>query len=553
MSNTVQVIPLGGLGEFGMNCTAIRFGDSILLMDAGVMFPSGGLRGLGIDLITPNITFLKEHRDQLLAVFLTHGHEDHIGGLPYILDEIPVPVYGSRLSLGFVRKRLDERGLNSKKLTSIQAGETIEIGPFTVEPLSITHSFPDSFCYAIKTPAGVIIWTGDFKVELTPTDNRHSDLGRLAEYGDEGVLLLASDSTNADVAGLSPSEHATKEPLRALFRKSEGRIFLSCFSSSIHRIQVVVDLAAEFDRFVVPLGRSMLSNITIARELGCLKIAEEQIISHAQWEEFAPEKLVFLATGTQGEPRSAMNRLAFDQYRKITIRPGDTIILSARIIPGNERTVSGMIDCFYRSGATVYDSRTSEVHSSGHGYQADLKIMLNLTRPKFFVPIHGEYRQLAKHAALAKDQGLKNDQIHILESGQVLQLDETESSLGGNVVSGYRYIDSARRKEIDLAEIKERRYMSQDGVILITLNLKKKTPFLGIPPGVACKGVLSGTAKLKLEKNLVKQINRALDTFNREELADDDKLSKLIIHRVKIFLKKETGKRPLVVPLIQRM
>lgn len=553
MGNTIQIIPLGGLGEFGMNCTAIRFRDSILLMDAGVMFPNGALRGLGIDLITPDITFLKEYRDQLLAVLLTHGHEDHIGGLPYILDEIPVPVYGSRLSLGFVRKRLDERGLDSKELTSIQAGETLEIGPFTIEPLSITHSFPDSFCYAIKTPAGAIIWTGDFKVELTPTDNRHSDLGRLAEYGDEGVLLLASDSTNASVSGLSPSEHATKEPLRALFRKSEGRIFLSCFSSSIHRIQVVVDLAAEFGRFIVPLGRSMLSNITIARELGYLKIGEERIVSHNRWKEFSPNELVFLATGTQGEPRSAMNRLAFDQYRKITIQPGDTIILSARIIPGNERNVSGMIDCFYRSGATVYDSRTSEVHSSGHGYQADLKIMLNLTRPKFFMPIHGEYRQLAKHAALAKDQGLKNDQIHILESGQVLQLDENESRIEGNVVSGYRYIDSARRKEIDLAEIKERRYMSEDGVVLVTINLKKKTPFLGIPPRVACRGILSGTDKLKLEKNLVKQVSRALDTCNKEKLTDDDKLSALITHRVKKFLKKEVGKRPLVIPLIQRM
>ena len=244
---------------------------------------------------------------------------------------------------------------------------------------------------------------------------------------------------------------------------------------------------------------------------------------------------------------------AFDQYRKITIRPGDTIILSARIIPGNERNVSGMIDCFYRSGATVYDSRTSEVHSSGHGYQADLKIMLNLTRPKFFIPIHGEYRQLAKHAALAKDQGLKNDQIRILESGQILQLDENESKIEGTVVSGYRYIDSARRKEIDLAEIKERRYMSEDGVVLITINLQKKAPVLSIPPGVACRGILSGTDKLKLEKSLVQQVVRALDTCNKEKLTDDDKLSELITQRVKKFLKKEVGKRPLVIPLIQRM
>ena len=297
----------------------------------------------------------------------------------------------------------------------------------------------------------------------------------------------------------------------------------------------------------------MLSNITIARELGYLKIGEERIVSHNRWEEFAPNELVFLATGTQGEPRSAMNRLAFDQYRKITIRPGDTIILSARIIPGNERNVSGMIDCFYRSGATVYDSRTSEVHSSGHGYQADLKIMLNLTRPKFFIPIHGEYRQLAKHAALAKDQGLKNDQIRILESGQILQLDENESKIEGTVVSGYRYIDSARRKEIDLAEIKERRYMSEDGVVLITINLQKKAPVLSIPPGVACRGILSGTDKLKLEKSLVQQVVRALDTCNKEKLTDDDKLSELITQRVKKFLKKEVGKRPLVIPLIQRM
>ena len=551
MSKSIQVIPLGGLGEFGMNCTAIRYGDTMLLMDAGVMFPNGGLRGLGVDLIVPNITFLKEHRDQLEAVLLTHGHEDHIGGLSFIVDEIPVPVYGSRLALGFVKKRLKKR--SSVDLIPIEAGELLEIGPFKIEPLFMTHSFPDSFCYAIETPAGVIIWTGDFKVELTPTDGCHSDLGRLAEYGDDGILLLASDSTNASAVGLSPSEHATKEPLRSLFRKSEGRIFLSCFASSIHRIQVVAELAAEFGRFIVPLGRSMVSNITIARELGYLKIDEEHIVPHSRWNDYPPEKLVFLATGTQGEPRSAMNRLAFDQYRKITIAAGDTVILSARIIPGNERNVSAMIDRFYRCGATVYDSRTSSVHSSGHGYQADLKIMLNLTRPKYFVPIHGEYRQLAKHAALARDQGLQDDQIHILESGQVLELNADRCRIVDEVVSGYRYIDAGKRQEIEVDEITERRYMSEDGTVLIALSLRKSDSSLSAPPGVACRGVLSGIVKAELEAALIHQTERAVKACSPEELADDDLLCQRITRRLKRFVSRETGKRPLVIPLVQRI
>ncbi len=554
MGQSVEIIPLGGLGEFGMNCAVLRCGEEMILIDAGVMFPNGSLRGLGLDLIVPDITFLKENRKHLHCILLTHGHEDHIGGLPFLVNEVPVPIYGSPLALGLVRNRLLERNLhNAVSLNPIKARQKLQFGVFQVEPLHMTHSMPDSFSFAFRTPAGVVIWSGDFKFDQSPIDSRLSDMGRLAEYGDSGVLLLCSDSTNAAMAGLTPSEHSIREPLRAIFRKAESRIFVSCFASSIHRLQVVMDLAREFDRQVIALGRSMVTNLKIAQDLGYLKVPPEVLQPFSEHARLAPEETVFLATGSQGEPRSAMNRLAYDQYRRIMIRDGDTVILSTRIIPGNERSVTGMINHFYRRGAFVYDSRTTLVHSSGHGFQADLKILLNLTRPRYFVPTHGEYRQLAKHAGLAADQGLTADRVQILESGQVLEVSEDRFHLKGEVPVGYRYIDAGKREEIGIDVIRERRCMAQNGIVLLCFPLVRPSKQAADPPKVILKGVLSGKKAAQLEADLRRQALLATADLSDSERRDEKLCAERVGRHLKRFLKKTIGKRPLIVPVFQKM
>ncbi len=553
MGSSLEMIPLGGLGEFGMNCAVLRYGDEMILIDAGVMFPNASLRGLGLDLIVPDITFLKENRKHLHCILLTHGHEDHIGGLPFLVNEVPLPIYGSPLALGLVRNRLLERNLHDTvSLHPIEPRQKLQFGAFQVEPLRMTHSMPDSYCFAVSTPAGVVIWSGDFKFDQSPIDGRLSDMGRLAEYGDKGVLLLCSDSTNAAMAGLTPSEHSIHEPLRAVFRKAESRIFVGCFASSIHRMQIMMNLAREFGRKVIALGRSMVTNLEIAQDLGYLEAPPGVLQPLSQHNHIAPEKIVFLATGSQGEPRSAMNRLAYDQYRKIRIRDRDTVILSARIIPGNERSVAGMINHFYRRGAFVYDSRTTLMHSSGHGFQADLKILLNLTRPRYFVPIHGEYRQLAKHAGLAADLGLSADQVHILESGQVLEVSQDRAELQEEVPVGYRYIDAGNREEIGIDVIRDRRYMAGDGIVAIVFpadRLKKKK----IVPEVILRGVLSGTAVTALAEDLSREAFLAMADMPASERQDEEVCGERVVQRLKRFLKKKTGKRPLIVPVFQRM
>ena len=550
MDHSLEMIPLGGLGEFGMNCAVLRYGKEMILIDVGVMFPNGPLRGLGLDLIVPDITFLKENKKNLHCILLTHGHEDHIGGLPFLVNEVPVPIYGSPLALAFVKNRLSERNLhNAVSLNPIKPRQKLQFGVFNIEPLLMTHSMPDSFSFAIRTPTGVVIWSGDFKLDQNPIDGQLTDVGRLAEYGDEGVLLLCSDSTNTAMVGSTPSEHSIREPLRTIFRKAEGRIFVSCFASSVHRAQIVMDLAKEFGKKVIALGRSMVTNLEISQKLGYLKPPPEVLQPLSKCSKLTAKQTVFLATGSQGEHRSAMSHLAYDQYRRITIENGDTVILSARIIPGNELSVAGMTNQFYRRGALVYDSRTTQVHSSGHGFQADLKTLLNLTRPRYFVPIHGEYRQLAKHAELAKDHGLSSNQIQILESGQILSLCQEYIRLTGKVSVGYRYIDGGNREEIGMEVIRDRRYMAEDGIIMIVFPVKLSSKKKAKSPKIILKGFLSGNTARKMEKDLSRQASLAVNNISSADCQDKKIFSEHVIRHLKKFLKKTTGKRPLIVPI----
>src|ERR1700758_850602 len=439
----LQLIPLGGLGEFGMNSMAIRYASDIVVIDSGMMFPDSEL--LGVDLVMPDLSFLKENQPLVRALILTHGHEDHIGAVPYFLSDIDVPVYGTAFTLALVERRMEEYELEEDpRFIHVKPRQIVEIGPFKVEFIHVTHSIVSAVALAITTPLGVVIHTGDFKVDPTPTDNELFDLHTLADYGKRGVLLLLSDSTNADRPGYSDSERAVRPRLEDVFNRSDSRLFVSCFSSSIHRLQQLIDISEEFGRKVALVGRSMIAVTEIAHNHGFLEIPDNILIRPQDVMSAKPSKVTVLISGTQGEPMSALSRLAVDNHKHLSVTPGDMVVLSSRIIPGNEKTIFRMIDHLSKRGADVlYGSMNPPLHVSGHGSSEELRLVLNLVRPRYFVPIHGEYRQLAKHARLAQHlshAGL--EETFICETGDVLEIDQKGARKAGRVTVGRICIDS---------------------------------------------------------------------------------------------------------------
>ena len=549
MKKHVEIIPLGGVGQFGMNCTVIRCGDDMILVDAGMTFPGGDLgTNMGVDVIVPDISFIREHQDQLRAILLTHGHEDHSGAVSYVINEVPVPVYGSRLTLGMVGARLKERRLyDSAQLNIIEARDRLTFGALEIEALHVTHSFPDSFCFAISTPAGRLIWTGDYKLDQTPIDHKLTDISRLSKYGEEGVLALFSDSTNSEVPGLASSEFSIYEPLRELFRKTGQRIIVSCFASSIHRIQIILDLAQEFGRKVATVGRSMVSNTKTAAALGYLHFPEDLLVPSGEVKNLPRDQIVVLASGSQGEPLAALSRLAVDEFKGISVEEGDTVILSARIIPGNEKLVSNVTNHFYRRGAHVYDSRTSNVHASGHGLQDDLKLMINVTRPKFFIPIHGEIRQLKCHAALARDQGIPEERTLIIENGDILRLTADAARITDKIKVGRRFIELA--EEVHEVVLRDRRYLSEDGFLVVVLRLDRFTgDLIGLPELVSRGFVLMDNSEELMEAT-GREVSAIVADTPQEEKQDEELFKEIIRKKLRRFLRKQTGKRPMILPV----
>src|SRR5712691_2124652 len=473
----LHIIPLGGLGEFGMNCMALRYGDDIIVIDAGMMFPDAEL--LGVDIVTPDFTYLEQNAVRVRALVLTHGHEDHIGAVPFLLSQLNVPVYGTAFTLALVERRLEEHGMvDEVKLNAVKVGDRLELGPFSIEFIHVTHSIVSCVLLAITTPLGVILHTGDYKVDPTPTDNELFDLHTLAEYGKRGVLLLMSDSTNVDRPGYTESERAVRPRLEDLFVRSPRRLVISCFSSSIHRLQQILDLAQEYGRKAVFLGRSMMSTTEIAHDLGLLTIPNGILLRPQDVMQVAPSKLAAVVSGTQGEPMSALSRVAIDNHKSLSIEPGDTVALSSRIIPGNEKAIYRMINHLTRRGAdVVYGTMDPPVHVSGHGSAEELRLVLNLVRPKYFVPVHGEYRQLATHARLAQHLshvGLED--TFVLESGETLVIDREGARKGETVTVGRVYIDSGTIDEVveDMV-IRDRRHLSEDGFVLPIIAINKNT------------------------------------------------------------------------------
>src|SRR6195256_1832835 len=488
----LKIVPLGGLGEFGMNSMAIRYGDDIIVVDAGMMFPDDEL--LGVDIVTPDFTYLEQNKAHVRGLVLTHGHEDHIGGLPFLLKQISIPVYGTAFTLALVERRLEEhRMVDDVKLNTVKPGDRLELGPFSIEFIHVTHSIVSCVMLAITTPLGVIIHTGDFKVDPTPTDNVLFDLHTLAAYGKRGVLLLLSDSTNVDRPGYTESERAVGPRLEDLFARTPRRLIISCFSSSIHRLQQILDFAHQYGRKVAFFGRSMTNTTEIAHDLGLLTIPDGVLLRPQDAMSLPPNKVVAVVSGTQGEPMSALSRVAVDNHKHLTIERGDTVALSARIIPGNEKGIYRMINHISRRGAdVVYGAMNPPIHVSGHGSAEELRLVLNLVRPKYFVPVHGEYRQLAKHASLAqhlRSVGLEDS--FVLETGETLEVDRQGARRGEKVQVGRVCIDSGTIDEVveDIV-IRDRRHLSEDGFVLPIIAISKHSAKNEPLPEIASRGFM---------------------------------------------------------------
>ena len=555
MSNVLEIIPLGGIGEFGMNCTLLRFGDEMIVVDAGMGFPEESV--YGVDVCIPDFEILEQYRDEITAVILTHGHEDHLGALPYILKRFNVPVYASNFTLALAEYKLDEhKMLGDVLLHRVEPRDVVTLGSFTIEFIRASHSLIDCFHLAIKTPVGTIIHTGDYKVDETPVIGEPIDLRTLRRYGQEGVLALLSDSTNATVPGRTPSERAVIPAFEEIFAEAKGRIIVAGFASSIHRIQIVFDVAQQFNRKVCVMGRSMQKNVEIAERLGYLDIHDGNLIGINDAKQLPDHEVVFLVTGSQAEPRAALYQMATQIYKGLTIEETDTVVLSARIIPGNERAISKLIGFIYKKGANIIEEKRRLIHVSGHASQEDIRIMTEAVRPKFVVPIHGEYRMLFRHKEFVKNHlGFPEANIILIENGDVLELDGERAAVIDRRQIKRTFIDDSGFEEIEFDTVRERKKMAFEGMITLVMNINGETGEMKTPPQIVAQGVQgfeSNGASL-LTKDAERVVAAALAGASRQTLADESLLKEHVRVELKRFIQKETGARPVIVPVIQQV
>jgi len=569
VSNVLEIIPLGGIGEFGMNCTLLRYGDEMIVVDAGMGFPEESV--YGVDICIPDFEVLEQYREEITAIILTHGHEDHLGALPYILKRFNVPVYASRFTLGLAESKLDEHGiLGDVMLHRVEPRDVVTIGSFAIEFIRASHSLIDCFSLAIKTPVGTIIHTGDYKVDETPVIGEPIDLRTLRRYGQEGVLALLSDSTNATVPGRTPSERAVIPAFEEIFAEARGRIIVAGFASSIHRIQIVFDVAQQFNRKVCVLGRSMQKNVEIADRLGYLDIHDGMLVSINDTKHLRDDEIVFLVTGSQAEPRAALYQMATQIYKGLTIEETDTVVLSARIIPGNERAISRLIGFIYKRGANIIEEKRRLIHVSGHASQEDIRIMTEAVRPKFVVPIHGEYRMLFRHKEFVKNHmGFPEANIILIENGDVLELDGERAAVIDRREVKRTFIDDSGFEEIDYETVRERKKMAYEGMITLFVTINEQTGELDGPPQIVAQGVRgfastngngsnrkTQVSSYEGSKQLIKDaqgvVTAAIAGASRQMLADLSLLKEHLRVELKRFIQKETGARPVIVSVIQK-
>ena len=545
--SALRIIPLGGLGEIGKNMLALEYDNDIVVIDCGVLFPGEDMPG--VDLIIPDITYLVERRHKIKAILITHGHEDHIGALPHILPQLQVPVYAPPLAKGLISVKIKESRLSKgTPLETVEPGKRFKLGKFQVEFFRVCHSIPDAMGIVLETPVGTVIHTGDFKIDQTPVDGKTTDVATLTRYGSQGVLLLLSDSTYAELPGYTPSEQVVGEALDRVIGEASGRVLVATFASLISRIQQVISAAAKHRRKVAVTGRSMVDNVKMAIKMGYLSSPPELLISVEESQRLPNNEVVLITTGSQGEPTSALVRIANSDHREISIRPGDTVIISATAIPGNEKLVARTIDNLSRQGAKMLYDRVALVHVHGHGSQEELKMMLNFTRPHFFVPIHGDYRHLVAHAALARATGVPEDGIFVLEDGDVLELTSTGGTITERVPSRETYVEGSRIIHQARDTLDERRALSRDGIVVLVVTLDKQT---GIPtqtPQMLGYGFLE-TAESK--KSLSKVAISLLDSLNHTPLstADGEALNGKLRELAGKLLYKETGQHPMIIPV----
>jgi ribonuclease J len=548
--SNLELIPLGGVGEFGMNCMAVRYGDEMVVLDAGMGFPEESV--YGVDVCVPDFDFLEEYRENITAIILTHGHEDHLGALPYILKKFNVPVYASHFTVGLAERKLEEHDLLGDVLIHrVEPRQVVELGPFQIEFIRASHSLVDCFSLAIRTPVGTIIHTGDYKVDETPVIGEPIDLRTLRSYGQEGVLALLSDSTNATVPGRTPSERAVIPAFEEIFNEAPGRIIVAAFASSIHRLQIVLDVAQQFDRKVCVLGRSMQKNVEIAEELGYLDIPDGLLVSVNEARQLDDEELVYLVTGSQGEPRAALSQMATQTYKGLTVEEGDTVVLSARIIPGNERAISRLIGHIYKRGANIIEEKRRLIHVSGHASQEDIKIMTEAVRPKFVVPIHGEYRMLFRHKEFVKNHlGYADESVILIENGDVLELDGERATIVNKHEIGRTFIDESGFEEIDRETVRERRQLAYDGVVSLVVTINTETGELETQPEIVARGLTGVDASNGFLKNAQRIVTEAVRNAPRAEREDASLLKEHVRLELKRFIQKQTGARPVILPVI---
>lgn len=548
----VKIIPLGGLNEIGKNMTAIEYKNDIVIIDCGLKFPDEDM--FGIDVVIPDITYLLKHKDKVSGIFLTHGHEDHIGALPYVLKQLNVPVYGTKLTLGIVQSKLKEHNLlSTTELITVKPRDVVRLNSVSVEFIKTNHSIADSVAIAIHTPLGAVLHTGDFKVDYTPIDGEPMDFARFAELGKKGVLLMMADSTNVERPGYTMSEKIVGESLCRIFGKSKGRIIVATFASNIHRIQQIIDAAAMYGRKVAVSGRSMENIVQVAIELGYIKIEKENLVSIDQINKYNNDEIVIITTGSQGEPMSALARMATSEHRKVNIVSGDTIIISATPIPGNEKLVSRVIDQLFKKGAEVVYGSSEAVHVSGHACQEELKLMQTLVRPKYFIPVHGEYRHLKQHGELANSIGVPKSNILIPEIGDVIEVTRNSIKKSGSVISGQIFVDGLGVGDVGNIVIRDRKHLSQDGILTVVVTLSKENKAIIAGPDIISRGFVYVRESEKLMDEARDIVRNVFAKCEERKITDWSTLKSTVRDELRSFLYEKTKRKPMILPIIMEI